>query len=148
VDGEVRVRELTQRHWGRDKQEAARLGQLNCPNTELGKQDGYLTVMSGPLAGYELSVTRALGHKHMQQYGVIPEPHVATMELGSDDVCVVGGCRAGGVAGWMSKYACGGAQQAAFWAVPSKVQMITGGLSNKSAGQGRGPGAGRVQLLC
>jgi hypothetical protein len=82
---------LTQRHCGRNQQEAARLKQLACRCTELGKTDGYLTVMSGPLAGYELSVTRALGHKHMQQYGIIPVPYVCSVDLTPDDLVLVGG---------------------------------------------------------
>ncbi len=98
MDGELRVKQLTKRHWISDQQEAERLGQVNCASTQLGtKQDGYLTVMNGPLAGYELSVTRALGHKHLQRYGVTPEPYVCSLELTPDDVCVVGGLAGGRV---------------------------------------------------
>lgn len=50
---------------------------------------GYLSIRSGMWAGYELSVTRALGHKHLSAYGVLCEPTVNTLTLQSDDTCLV-----------------------------------------------------------
>lgn len=51
--------------------------------------DGYLSITSGTWAGYELSVTRALGHKYLAPYGVLYEPAVSTHTLKEDDCCVV-----------------------------------------------------------
>lgn len=53
-------------------------------------EDGYLQVVTGPWQGYELSVTRALGHKHMSEHGVLTEPYVVTFEASKDDCCLVG----------------------------------------------------------
>jgi hypothetical protein len=50
---------------------------------------GYLSCRAGMWAGYELSVTRALGHKHLGAYGVLCEPTVTTMTLQPDDACLV-----------------------------------------------------------
>jgi hypothetical protein len=50
---------------------------------------GYLSIRAGMWAGYELSVTRALGHKHLSAYGVLCEPTVNTLTLQSDDTCLV-----------------------------------------------------------
>ncbi|KXZ57016.1 hypothetical protein GPECTOR_1g918 [Gonium pectorale] len=51
--------------------------------------DGYLQVLSGPWQGYELAVTRALGHKNMEPYGVVPDPHVVSVEATREDCCLV-----------------------------------------------------------
>lgn len=45
------------------------------------QQDGYLAVFEGLWAGYELSVTRALGHKNMEQYGVLDDPYVTVFNV-------------------------------------------------------------------
>lgn len=50
---------------------------------------GYLSCRAGMWAGYELSVTRALGHKHLGAYGVLCEPTVTTVTLQPDDACLV-----------------------------------------------------------
>lgn len=52
--------------------------------------DGYMQVLTGPWQGYELAVTRALGHKHMAGFGVLTEPHVVCLEAGPEDCCLVG----------------------------------------------------------
>ena len=46
-------------------------------------------VNEGPWMGYELSVTRALGHKNIQKYGVTPEPYVVTRDLEPQHFCLV-----------------------------------------------------------
>lgn len=50
---------------------------------------GYLSIFSGMWAGYELSVTRALGHKNLEAYGVLCEPAVTTLQLQPNDACLV-----------------------------------------------------------
>lgn len=47
-------------------------------------QDGYIQVTAGPWSGYELSVTRALGHKNIEAYGVIDDPYVTMINLEED----------------------------------------------------------------
>lgn len=59
---------------------------LSC---SISEDRGYLSIRSGMWAGYELSVTRALGHKHLAQYGVVCEPTVQTLTLQPTDVCLV-----------------------------------------------------------
>lgn len=59
---------------------------LSC---SISEDRGYLSIRSGMWAGYELSVTRALGHKHLAQYGVLCEPTVRTLTLQPNDVCLV-----------------------------------------------------------
>eukprot|EP00983_Pelagomonas_calceolata_P114254 1160075-Pelagomonas_calceolata.AAC.10 len=53
-------------------------------------QDGYIQATAGPWAGYELSVTRALGHKNLEAYGVVAKPHVAMLKLEQKHTCL--GC--------------------------------------------------------
>mmetsp|Transcript_37336 Transcript_37336/g.83082 ORF Transcript_37336/g.83082 Transcript_37336/m.83082 type:complete len:363 (-) Transcript_37336:1554-2642(-) len=79
---------VTERHHGFHKKEAAR---IKAEHSQWAKllEDGYLQVIDGPWAGYELSITRALGHKNMEQYGVLSEPYVTTMHLGDKHCCLV-----------------------------------------------------------
>lgn len=78
---------LTVHHNGRHPDEAKRLqqlaGKVKC------EADGYLHVLEGPWMGYELAVSRALGHKHMEEYGVIPDPHVMCFEAKPEDCCLI-----------------------------------------------------------
>lgn len=50
---------------------------------------GYISIRAGNMAGYELSVTRALGHKHLSAYGVSCEPTVKVLTLQPEDTCLV-----------------------------------------------------------
>jgi hypothetical protein len=61
-----------------------------CPVSRIVPRDGYLSITSGMWAGYELSVTRALGHKHLAAHGVTPEPYVNVVHLRGDECCLVG----------------------------------------------------------
>lgn len=54
-------------------------------------QDGYLHVLEGPCAGYELSVTRALGHKGLEACGVLQEPFATMLHLEDKHCCLVRG---------------------------------------------------------
>lgn len=51
--------------------------------------DGYLAVTAGDLVGYQISVTRSLGHKHMAKHGVLPDPYVNRFKLEPADCCLV-----------------------------------------------------------
>lgn len=88
-DGDVAARMLTVDHNGMDRQEAARiLGQYGHV-ASISDDRGYLSIRAGMWAGYELSVTRALGHKHLSEYGVLCEPTVNTMQLQPADACLI-----------------------------------------------------------
>ncbi len=58
-------------------------------NRRILQADGYLSIFTGPWAGYELSVTRALGHKHLERFGVLCEPAVARCSLRPEDCCLI-----------------------------------------------------------
>jgi len=62
---------------------------LICSAHSISDDRGYLSIRAGMWAGYELSVTRALGHKHLSEYGVLCEPTVNTMQLQPADACLV-----------------------------------------------------------
>ncbi|GFR40740.1 hypothetical protein Agub_g1350 [Astrephomene gubernaculifera] len=86
------ARTLTLRHNGHNVEEARRIKAVQPGVVKIKDgtgEDGYMQVVSGPWQGYELAVTRALGHKHMADYGVLPQPHVVSLEAGRDDCCLV-----------------------------------------------------------
>jgi hypothetical protein len=60
-----------------------------CPFCSISEDRGYLSVFAGMWAGLELSVTRALGHKHLEAYGVLCEPTVRSLTLQPEDTCLV-----------------------------------------------------------
>lgn len=62
---------------------------LICSAHSISDDRGYLSIRAGMWAGYELSVTRALGHKNLSEYGVLCEPTVNTMQLQPADACLV-----------------------------------------------------------
>ena len=88
-DGAYHVRLLTRRHWGGDAGERARLERDFGRLVRLEDEDGYLTVNEGRLSGYQLAMTRALGHCVLSQYGVIPRPSVQRHTLSRDDLCLI-----------------------------------------------------------
>ena len=53
------------------------------------REDGYLGIKRGPWAGFELAVSRSLGHKLMANYGVVPTPTVRKMTLRPTDCCLI-----------------------------------------------------------
>lgn len=89
-DGGVSARLLTFQHCGLHPAEAARIAEGYSGRVRILPNDGYMSV-SGPSiwAGYELGVTRALGHKHMEYFGVLHKPSVACLDLRPEDCCVV-----------------------------------------------------------
>ncbi|PNH04301.1 putative protein phosphatase 2C 12 [Tetrabaena socialis] len=86
------ARTLTVRHNGHCPGEAQRVKESYGSKVNIkdgANEDGYLQVLSGPWQGYELSVTRALGHKHMADHGVLTTPHVVSFEADPADCCMV-----------------------------------------------------------
>jgi len=51
--------------------------------------DGYLRVEEGDWTGYELAMTRALGHKLLAKFGVVTSPFVLQRTLELTDVCLI-----------------------------------------------------------
>lgn len=79
---------VTTRHWCRDEAERRRVTERWGKECTIG-EDGYLGIRRGPWAGFELAVTRSLGHKLMANYGVVPTPTVRKMGLRSTDACLI-----------------------------------------------------------
>eukprot|EP00955_Chlamydomonas_euryale_P093953 364818-Chlamydomonas_euryale.AAC.12 len=79
---------VTRQHWGLDKEEAARINEGFSSLTKV-LDDGYIKALDGPLLGYELSVTRALGHRGLAKHGVLAEPHVVVRDMEDSHCCVV-----------------------------------------------------------
>ncbi len=54
-------------------------------------------MLEGPYAGYELAVTRALGHKNMEPLGVLDDPHVVMLDMDpAEHCCLVRAGKGGG----------------------------------------------------
>ncbi|GBF97075.1 phosphatase 2C-like [Raphidocelis subcapitata] len=89
-EGGVTARLLTRQHCGLHPEEAARIEAGYAGRVRILPNDGYMSVSAPSLwAGYELGVTRALGHKHMESFGVLHSPSVAVVDLRPEDCCVV-----------------------------------------------------------
>jgi len=71
---------VTMRHHCLNPEELERIKTQHSGTTR-ALEDGYIQVFEGPWAGYELSVTRALGHKNMEAYGVSDDPYVTMIQL-------------------------------------------------------------------
>lgn len=52
-------------------------------------EDGYISITDGPYCGYELAVTRSLGHKALQHNGVIAEPFVGVHRIEAHHCCAI-----------------------------------------------------------
>lgn len=75
---------------GRSHLKTANLWMLHgLPCCRISYDRGYLSIFAGMWAGYELSVTRALGHKNLEAYGVLCEPSVYSVQLQPEDTCLV-----------------------------------------------------------
>lgn len=79
---------VTTRHWVMDESERKRVVDRWGKETTIG-EDGYLGIKRGPWAGFELAVSRSLGHKLMSNYGVVPTPTVRKMSLRSSDTVLI-----------------------------------------------------------
>ena len=88
--------EITKPHSGFNLGERYRIGELLCEDDDmmdrtLLRDDGYLEVnhLGGLPSSVALGMTRAIGHFHMQDYGVIPRPDISFYDFEGDDVCVI-----------------------------------------------------------
>lgn len=83
---------LTEKHSGAHIGERKRLERHGGPKrAKIREDDGYITVPfpGGPIGTFSLAMTRALGHKMMSDYGVVPTPTVTVRKIGPKDVCVI-----------------------------------------------------------
>lgn len=87
--GAYHVDLVSTRHYAADPAERARLEADHPDALDLSDPDGYISVKRGPLEGYQLAMTRALGHGHLFPLGVVPEPAVARSHLGPDALCLI-----------------------------------------------------------
>ena len=78
---------MSVRHFGWDAGERERLARECGARVSVSPEDGYLTVEEGRLRGFQLAMTRALGHRLLSGYGVSAEPSGA-------------GCHSVGVVWW------------------------------------------------
>lgn len=88
-DGDVAARMLTTDHNGHNAGEVGRITTKHGHMARISDDRGYLSICAGMWAGYELSVTRALGHKHLEAYGVSCEPSVTSHRLRDSDACLI-----------------------------------------------------------
>lgn len=79
---------LTVHHWGSNTKEAHRVMDAAGRKVKI-LPDGYLAVAAGRFKGYQLSMTRALGHNMLADFGVIPVPSVSHHTLGASDTCLL-----------------------------------------------------------
>ena len=87
---------VTERHCGTNADERHRLEQHHATINATKKvtirtNDGYISVPcpGGPIGTFSLAMSRALGHKMMIEYGVIPTPTVSIRQLDPQDVCII-----------------------------------------------------------
>jgi len=81
--------EVSERHWGLNPDEARRVTASVGRRVELLRSDGYLAVAAGRFQGYQLSMTRALGHSMLSDFGVIAKPSIAQRTLDDNDTCLI-----------------------------------------------------------
>lgn len=97
LDGQFLVAtELTKPHSGHNVSERYRIGEFLCEDEELLglaalREDGYLEVSNlGGLSSVALGMTRAVGHYHLQAFGVIPSPEISFYDIeDGKDVCLI-----------------------------------------------------------
>lgn len=79
---------LTDRHHGHHQDEKNRIETEYGHITGIGN-DGYIRVLQGPFQGYQLGVTRSIGHRLLEDHGVIPDPTVSVVECPEEACCLV-----------------------------------------------------------
>jgi serine/threonine protein phosphatase PrpC len=86
-DGEF----LTKEHNGLDPEERQRLAEYAGKSMIVRAKDGYLSVTSlpPPMGVFSLSMSRALGHQFMSDYGVIPDPVTVVYRVRSEDLVLI-----------------------------------------------------------
>lgn len=84
---------LTDKHSCQHPEERKRVRDLCGEKVKIKEEDGYLQVpcLPGTNTSFSLAMTRAIGHKLMETYGVVPTPEVMVRRLKSTDVCVIVG---------------------------------------------------------
>ena len=87
---------ITKPHTGHSVSERFRIGEIICEDEELAeeatvREDGYVEVsnLAGVLSCVALSMTRAIGHLHLQSYGIIPRPDIKIKDILAEDVCFI-----------------------------------------------------------
>jgi serine/threonine protein phosphatase PrpC len=94
--GFVVANEMTTRHCGSNIKEQFRIGELlgeddalmECANL---RDDGYLEVINlgGSNSSVALGMTRAVGHFHLENYGVISRPEIRFYDFEDEDICII-----------------------------------------------------------
>lgn len=94
--GFVVATEMTKPHSGINVSEQFRIGELLGDNEALLqvanlRDDGYLEVtnLGGSNSSVALGMTRAVGHYHLENYGVISRPEIRFYDIRTEDVCVI-----------------------------------------------------------
>lgn len=82
---------LTTPHTLALQQERARVAQAAGKRVDFVQVQGgaFMRVRQGPGQGQEVTMTRALGHRALAHYGIVPEPDVVLGEFTESDTCVV-----------------------------------------------------------
>ncbi|KAL4422971.1 hypothetical protein ABPG75_009168 [Micractinium tetrahymenae] len=80
---------VTERHFGWDPAERARVEAACGDSATVSQDDGYLIVEEGRLRGFQLGMTRALGHRLLSQYGVSSIPTVSLHKLAPEHMCLI-----------------------------------------------------------
>ncbi|KDD73786.1 hypothetical protein H632_c1838p0, partial [Helicosporidium sp. ATCC 50920] len=80
---------VCQRHYVADPDERARLMAEAGDRVACDGEDGYMMVTHGRLQGFQLAMTRALGHRILTNYGVSHAPTVRRLELDDDHICLI-----------------------------------------------------------
>jgi serine/threonine protein phosphatase PrpC len=98
VNGLVSANELTRAHTAFVHSERFRIVELLDNEDEFDgyqgvtlRDDGYIEVanLGGVQSSVALSMTRAVGHRHLEEYGVIPRPEIKFYDLVDDDACII-----------------------------------------------------------
>lgn len=94
--GFVVANEMTSRHSGSNIKEQFRIGELLGEDEELLeyaniRDDGYLEVtnLGGSNSSVALGMTRAVGHFHLESYGVISRPEIRFYDFEDEDICII-----------------------------------------------------------
>eukprot|EP01025_Chloroclados_australasicus_P032005 TRINITY_DN323_c0_g1_i1.p2 TRINITY_DN323_c0_g1~~TRINITY_DN323_c0_g1_i1.p2 ORF type:complete len:348 (-),score=27.52 TRINITY_DN323_c0_g1_i1:553-1596(-) len=80
---------ITVTHNGLNEGEVKRLRSLAYARQVSIQNDGYLRVEQGDWKGYEIGMTRALGHKLLAKFGVLITPSISLRMLQSTDLCLI-----------------------------------------------------------
>ena len=95
-DGFVNATEMTTPHSAFSTHERFRIAELLSADEDSDvnvnlREDGYLEVpnLGGLSTSVALGMTRAIGHKHLEEFGVIARPDIRLYDPGADDIILV-----------------------------------------------------------